>query len=175
MAIESPLPLDQHQGINAGDHDLSVAGAMRIAWMMWLTMLAIPFVLSMAVMFTLDWNSQVVIRNDAGRVWFVIALAWIGITGPLAFFVRGRIFQAFGRGEVVAPRHYLMGMMAIWLAFEIGGILSVVGVWKSQSLAPCIAPALLAFMLFTPFWPSGRAMTRPVGDVDDAEIYEDPR
>jgi hypothetical protein len=34
---------------------------------------------------------------------------------------------------------------------------------------------MVAFMFFVPFWPSGRAMTHPVGAEDDHAFYEEPR
>ena len=78
-------------------------------------------------------------------------------------------------GKVVSPGAYLRGMLTVWLACEIGGIIALIGCLVTRTLLPNLLPALVAFILFTPFWPSGRAMTHPVGNDDDFEIYEEPR
>jgi hypothetical protein len=67
-------------------------------------------------------------------------------------------------------------MLSVWLMMEVGGLLALVGCLVTQSLLPNLLPALVAFILFIPFWPSGRAMTTPCGaDDDDPENYAEPR
>ena len=66
-------------------------------------------------------------------------------------------------------------MLILWLTIEVGGVMALLGCLVSGSLLPNLLPAMVAFMLFTPFWPSGRAMTNPVGNDDDFEVYEEPR
>jgi len=59
---------------------------------------------------------------------------------------------------------------------EVGGLLALAGCLVTQSLSPSLLPALVAFILFIPFWPSGRAMTTPCGaGDDDPENYVEPR
>ena len=89
--------------------------------------------------------------------------------------MRNRYFKEYWNGKVVAPADYLKGMACMWIATEIGGIIALVGCFMANDLVPNILPAAAAFGLFVPFWPSGHAMTRPVGLVDDNEVYEDPR
>jgi hypothetical protein len=67
-------------------------------------------------------------------------------------------------------------MLSVWLTMEVGGLLALTGCLVTQSLLPNLLPALVAFILFIPFWPSGRAMTRPCAeDDDDPENYAEPR
>ena len=79
-------------------------------------------------------------------------------------------------GECVPPRNYFKGMLVVWVALEIGGLLSLTGVMMTRSFAPCILPALVAFMAYLAMWPTGRAMVcRDRGATDDPERYEEPR
>jgi hypothetical protein len=66
-------------------------------------------------------------------------------------------------------------MMSIWVALEIGGLFALVGCLRSQQLLPDLLPALVAFMFFVTLWPSGRAMTRQTGHLEDPQVYEEPR
>jgi hypothetical protein len=102
-------------------------------------------------------------------------MAYLAVAVPAAFFWRSREFKAYWQGHCVSPNRYLRGMLILWLTIEIGGIMALIGCFVSGSLLPNLLPAMVAFMLFTPFWPSGRAMTNPVGNDDDFEVYEEPR
>jgi hypothetical protein len=66
-------------------------------------------------------------------------------------------------------------MTSVWITLEIGGVMGLIGCLLTHSLIPNLLPALVAFMLFTPLWPSGRAMYCHGGSTDDPEIYEEPR
>jgi hypothetical protein len=105
---------------------------------------------------------------------FIAAIAFLFIMGPVSFVIRSRLFRSYWRGEPVNPRDYLLGMLVVWMTFEIGGLLSLAGCLLSNSLLPCLLPALASFMFFTPLWPSGKAMVRPTGS-DDPEMYSEPR
>jgi hypothetical protein len=94
---------------------------------------------------------------------------------PIAFFFRSWIFRSYWEGEAVAPREYMIGCIALWASIEIGGLLALLGCIVSGSLIPDIFPAVVAFVLFTPFWPSGQAMVSDVGKERDAELYRHPR
>ena len=74
------------------------------------------------------------------------------------------------------PKSYLVGMLGVWATIEIGGLASLIGCLVTRSLLPTLLPALVAFMLFVPLWPSGRSMIcSHKGDSDDPETYEEPR
>jgi len=58
---------------------------------------------------------------------------------------------------------------------QIGAVLPQAEI-ATNSLLPNLLPALVAFMLFLPLWPSGRAMIcSQRGNSDDPETYEEPR
>lgn len=147
---------------------------MRQAWYWYLSLLFVPFLLFLAVF---------IIRNDSNEnlhaslsvraAWFIGSIAYMVIAAPIAFTVRSRFFRSYWRGEAVAPYDYLTGMLIVWLTFEVGGIVSLIG-WLSGSLQ-CILPAIAAFLFFAPFWPNGRAMAKPTGNTDDPEIYHEPQ
>jgi hypothetical protein len=148
--------------------------ALRSAWLAWLIMLCIPALMFLAVM----WATMATSEPPKGRfaeAWFIGCMIYLGIAVPGAFFWRSHYFKNYWAGKVVKPRDYFKGMFIIWLSMEIGGILALIGCLISNSLVPNILPALVAFMLFTPFWPTGRAMTNPMGNDPDSEIYEHPR
>ncbi len=148
--------------------------ALRIAWFAWLGFLAVPFVLFLYVCWALMENAE---PRDLGAAnnWFIASMVYLIVVVPLAIFWRSRIFRSYWSGECVTPKSYLTGMITVWTTIEIGGIFSLVGCLMSQSLLPNLLPAVVAFMLFTPLWPSGRAMVCNSGNTDDPEHYEEPR
>lgn len=158
-----------------GRDSMSEARALRIAWLSWLIMLIVPFVLFMIVVWYLTWISKSPPAATLSQVWFLAASLYLILAVPGALFWRGHVFRAYWDGVAVAPRNYVNGMLTVWVALEIGGIFSLVGCMVTQSLLPCLLPALAAFMFYVPLWPNGHAMTRPVGNTDDHAIYEEPR
>lgn len=169
MALVAPSevssPVDSH---------LTAATALRYAWCSWLTFLLLPFFLFLYVVVNLTDETST--RHLASaQVWFVISMAYMATVVPGAIFWRSRLFKPYWQGHTVSPRDYLRGMFLVWLSLEVGGLLSLTGSLVNHSLLPNLLPALVAFMLFTPLWPSGRAMTRRIGNHDDPETYEEPR
>ena len=161
---------------SAENRPLSVRDALRKAWAAYIVLLVFPFVVFMAVLAYLSTGSGPATSSGAlGQVWFVAALLWMGLAVPVSFFVRARIFRDYWMGKVVEPRDYLRGMLTVWGTIEIGGIFALVGCAVSGAVIPCILPAMVAFMLFCPFWPSGDAMVSPVGAEDDSELFRHPR
>lgn len=149
--------------------------ALRYAWYVWVTMLAIPFLLFLYVAWSLMHTPG---RGNQGLSdsWFIASVAYVVFIVPASFFIRSRFFKPYWRGECVPPRDYLKGMFTVWGALELGGILSLCGCLASESLLPSLLPALADFMLFVILWPSGRAMICDRrGASDDPERYEEPR
>jgi hypothetical protein len=138
-------------------------------------LLFVPFILTMAVIIKLNYFDGVAARHSVSTGWFIAALAFMLVGGPVAFGIRSRLFRSYWRGQGVSPRAYLQGMLCVWMVFEIGGVISLVGCLMSNSLLPCLLPALAAFMFFTPLFPNGRAMAHATGNTDDPEIYQEPR
>lgn len=155
-------------------HDLTPGAAVRQAWYWYLCLLFVPFVLFVAVVTVLNYRDGAA-HQSLRNIWFIAPIAFMIIAGPIAFAIRSRLFRSYWRGEGVTPRHYLMGMLVVWFTFEIGGIMSLSGCLISNSLVPCLMPAIAAFLFFTPLWPNGHAMARPAGNTDDPEIYQEPR
>lgn len=157
-----------------GDREMTAQQALRKAWGIWLAMLLIPFVVFIALLWSLLWGElQPEGRLAVGFFW--ASMVWLLFAVPGAFILRNNMFKAYWNGETVDPTTYLRGMITIWLAPEIGGLLALIGCWISGTLLPGLFPAAIAFMLFTPFWPTGRAMSDPVGQADDDEIFRHPR
>ncbi len=183
MAMANPNPLSKSQNVDAAgatnDHsreqDMSPAQALRLAWIWWLSLLLAPCLLFLVVV----WASLLGMMPDpkpAVAIGFSIAsLVWLLIAVPGAFVLRNYCFKSYWEGRTVEPRSYVRGMLTIWVAPEIGGLLALVGCMASGQWMPCLLPAAVAFVLFTPFWPSGRAMVDPVGATDDDEVFRHPR
>ena len=170
MATQSANP------IASPSRPLSVDVALQIAWWTWFLLLTAPFVVFLAVVWQLmDSEAATTINRNVEQGWFVGSMAYMGLGVPAAFFWRSRIFKGYWAGKVIPPRDYLIGMGTIWLALELGGLLALVGCLVSNTLLPNLLPALLAFMLFTPLWPNGHSMTRPLENERDPAHYEDPR
>jgi len=158
---------------------LGCDSALHIAWGLWITMLAIPFVTFIVMIWALMGSSEGSGEPQGNTVlahkWFIAAMAYMAICVPGAFFLRSRMFKGYWSGQIIAPREYLLGMSTIWAALELGGLFSLLGCIITNTLLPCLLPALLAFMLFTPLWPNGHSMTRPLYNEHDPADYEDPR
>jgi hypothetical protein len=163
-------------GTSIRSEQITAELALRIAWISWLTMLAIPFVLFIAAVWIAMGDDGIGRTfGTESRAWFYVAVAYLITAVPVSFFFRSHVFKAYWTGECVSPRNYLRGMLAMWLTIEVGGIIALLGCIATKSLLPNLMPALVAFMLFTPLWPSGRAMVRHCGSQEDPEMYEEPR
>lgn len=157
------------------DSGPSATLTLRRAWVIWFALLGSPSILLLVTVWKLMDEEASVASPAFARAWFLGSMAYLALVIPAAFFWRSRIFKAYWSGQVVAPRDYLKGMLTIWLALETGGVIGLIGCLLSGRALPCVLPALVAFIIFVPLWPSGGAMTRPVGNEDDAELYADPR
>jgi hypothetical protein len=154
--------------------NLSVRTALNLAWATWAVLLVVPFLLFLAVVWTLMFHESTVVRPEQ-HTWFLASSAYLLIVGPASFFWRGRLFKMYWEGHPIPPAKYLHGMLAIWAALEFGGIIALLGCLFEGALLPSLLPALVAFMFFVTLWPSGKAMVKSVGGEEDASIYEEPR
>jgi len=152
---------------------LTVGAALRRAWLWWVGLLLAPFVVFLAVLFIL-MGTDGTPRPGVANVFFMVSLLWLAVTVPLAFALRSYCFRAFWEGRPVEPSSYVRGMVTVWLSMEIGGLLALIGCLASFTLMPCMLPAAVAFMLFTPFWPHGNAMEAPEPPTDDEQLYHEP-
>jgi hypothetical protein len=156
-----------------GPTPLTPETALRSAWLWWVVLLLLPFALFLGVVLSL-LASEGEPNPGIANTFFMVSLLWLLVTVPGAFALRSYCFRAYWEGRPVEPRSYLRGMITVWLSMEIGGILALLGCWASNSLMPCLLPAAVAFMLFTPFWPSGNAMEESAGPEDDEQHYHEP-
>jgi len=151
----------------------AIQAALRRAWAWWLALLVIPFVFFLSLLLYLSLGP--VKDPFIARAFFVASVVWLGIAVPISFFIRARYFKDYWAGGLTKPADYLRGSLSVWVTIEIGGLISLIGCFMSNSLTPNVLPAVVAFVLFTPFWPSGEAMTHALGAEDDPEIMRHPR
>jgi hypothetical protein len=156
------------------DRTLTVASAIRIAWMIWLTLLVFPFLVLLCIVWKFA-NGEAAVRHDDHQTWFLVSALCLLAVVPLSFFWRAHLFKSYYSGNPLRPHNYLLGMLWVWVALEIGGLVSLFGCLIDRSLLPGLLPALVAFMFFVTFYPTGRCMTRGSGDSQDPEIYQTPR
>jgi hypothetical protein len=150
--------------------------ALRIAWWCWLSMLALPFIAFIVTIWAVNAAEGAdESASTFSRVWFYASMGYMLVAVPISFFWRSHVFRDYWAGHCVSPSSYLRGMIPMWIIIEIGGLLSLVGCILSGALLPNLLPALVAFMLFVPLWPSGRAMLFAHGATDDPELYSEPR
>lgn len=155
--------------------------ALSTAWRVWFAYLLVPFAFFMAVIWKLasvnlaNTQSMQQASTHSSQYWFIATMVYMALAIPGAFFWRSRLFAGYWKGQHVHPKEYLVGMISIWTAIEVGGILALIGCIATGTLLPNLLPAMLAFMLFTPLWPNGHAMTRPLAKEQDPGEYEDPR
>ncbi|HEY7087290.1 MAG TPA: hypothetical protein VH518_04325 [Tepidisphaeraceae bacterium] len=172
MAHEVPLAVTTPQ---KQSRPLAADSALHIAWLIWLILLAVPFVVFIVTIWSQMDSEDSAGNKTLARSWFLVSMIYMMVGVPAAFFWRGRIFHGYLAGKLVAPRDYLLGMCTIWGAIEVGGLIALLGCIVTGTLLPNLLPALLAFMLFTPLWPNGHSMTRPLYNEHDPADYEDPR
>ncbi|MGD0539987.1 MAG: hypothetical protein ABSB33_00580 [Tepidisphaeraceae bacterium] len=152
----------------------SVKLALLWAWLCWAILLVIPFLLLQWVIWRLHTVEVARPHADAAK-WFVAAMAYLLVILPGSFFWRGHLFKNYWLGRPVAPHKYVVATISIGLALALGGVFSLIGCLVTHSLMPNLIPALLSLLLFAIHWPTGRAMVRPVGHVEDPQVYEEPR
>ena len=154
---------------------MSPETALRYAWVFWLGLLLFPAMVFLYVVWALMGDGVPATAHQASSHWFLGAMAYMVIAVPLAIFWRSHLFKSYWQGEVVDPSAYLRGMMIVWIALEIGGLLGLTGCLVTRGFLPNLIPAVVAFVLFLPLWPSGRSMVTHVGNHDDPGTYEEPR
>jgi hypothetical protein len=156
-------------------NEMSAESALVLAWRWWLVLLVLPFIIFLGVIWNLMDQEAGTGNAPLAQGWFLAAMAFLAVAGPGAFFWRSHVFKAYWSGERVLPRDYLSGMLAVWWTLEIAGIFSLSGCLLSRQLLPNLLPAVVAFMLYVPLWPSGRAMVDRIGGTDDPGTYAEPR
>jgi hypothetical protein len=168
----------QHSGqqsVASSRSHLTPSDALRFAWWCWLSVLLVPFFLFLYTTWSMMGEETVETNGTLAHTWFIANMAYIAIAVPLAIAWRSYVFRDYWKGDCVSPRNYLFGMMSVWITLEIGGMMGLIGCLLTHSLIPNLLPSLVAFMLFTPLWPSGRAMIHHGGNADDPAVYEEPR
>jgi hypothetical protein len=157
-------------------NELQPQTALKYAWFVWLTMLAIPFLYFLYVVWSMMSAQTSAPDRWLGDKWFITSVVYMVLVAPGSFFVRSRLFRNYWKGQPVPPRDYLKGMFTAWGALELGGILSLSGCLATGALLPNLFPALAGVVLFVALWPNGRAMiSGGRGASDDPERYEEPR
>ncbi|HEX4123444.1 MAG TPA: hypothetical protein VHY37_01870 [Tepidisphaeraceae bacterium] len=153
--------------------EMSGATALRYSWISYIVLLFVPFLVFIGMIWS-ALNSTAPSNETVSWDWFIGSMAYLALVVPAAIFWRSHVFKSYWKGVPVAPSAYFGGMLTVWIALEVGGILSLVGCMASNSMMPCLIPAAVAFVLFTPLWPSGRAMIDNKGMSDDPEKYAEP-
>jgi hypothetical protein len=174
MTLANPSsPLSGHRA------EMTPGSALRIAWVSYVIFAFLPFFLFVGVIVHAMNSTTPVVDplafGSTAAKWCIGSLTYLAIGVPCAIFWRSHLFRAYWRGQRVAPSAYLHGMVAVWVALEIGGLLSLVGCLVSDSVMPGLLPAAVAGVLFAPFYPNGRAMVTTQGHSDDPESYQEPR
>jgi hypothetical protein len=146
--------------------------ALRAAWLAYLILLMLPFpVLAAFIISHSNAGTSLRPPHDVS-LWLVVTVAYLVVSLPAALFYRRHLCMAYFRGNAVAPRRYLIGMLVVWLCLDLGVLLSLVGCYETSSFLPCLLPAITAFVVFLALWPNGRMMVARVGNSDDPEFYE---
>jgi hypothetical protein len=158
----------------AATPELSVPKALRSAWVSWLVLLAIPFLVLQWLVWRLGISDQATPAFDP-KHWFFASMAYLAVILPASFFWRGYLFREYWNGRPVTPRKYVLATVTVGIALAIGGVFALIGCFFSGSFMPNLIPALMALLLFAIHWPTGRAMAKPVGHIEDPQIYEEPR
>lgn len=154
---------------------LDKPGSLRRAWIYYGLMFFTPVVL--LALFGWARLMDMTSRLDPyhARTGFVATLFWIGITGPLGFWLQERAFASYYKGVPVSARDYLRGKLVVWTCLVSGAVVACVLVFLSQSLFPHVFAICVVYAFMCTQYPNGRAMTHPHGDKDRAQLYADPK
>jgi hypothetical protein len=147
---------------------------LRAAWWAYVVLMILPFALVAIAVALLNTRISPTASHGGNR-WLILAVAYLVVGIPAALFYRRHLCGAYFRGEDVPPRQYLVGMLTVWLALEVGMIVSILGCYVSASILPDLLPAIAAFVFFITLWPTGKMMATHVGNSNDPQIYEPPR
>jgi hypothetical protein len=153
---------------------LSPATALRLAWLAYLLLLIVPFFVALRFVWHLGNLPRGGVELHVNG-WFLASMILVAAALTGASFWRQRMFKDYRQGRVVPPRKYLAGMIGIWGSLTIAGLFSLASCIVTQTLLPNVIPALLGMGAYLCFWPTGRAMVRPVGATEDPQKYEEPR
>ena len=156
----------------AAEHRRRVNETLRNAWLAYLVIGQVPALLAIVGI----WVGLLASTSDEwlSNAFMLGGFAWLTVTIPLSLLFMRAKFAAYYDGHAVEPKDYLAGMGVLWLAMVVGGAIGMVGWIVSRTPLPAVMPSIIAFVVFVVFHPTGRAMTRPVGDSDDAAVYEEP-
>ena len=169
-------PLNPADSLNpegeAAAKDKEVNQAMQIAWAIYLVLALAPAPLAIVGI----WRGLLVSTSDAdlSNQFMMLNFLFLGLAVPASFWFQRKCFANYYKGECVAPRDYLKGMVAIWLPLATAGVAGMLGWIISGTPLMSIVPTILALVVYLVFHPSGAAMYRPVGDHDDPAVYEEP-
>ena len=172
---------DRHDGATQHEQQIRAAGdapaarALQLAWIIWVGLVLLSLA-ALAVALVIVMSSPATAGSDVGASrWSWVTGGYLVIAVPAAFFWRSRQFRGYWRHEAVAPRKYLKGTTAVWVALTIGAVLGVVACVATRTFLPNAALAAVALVTMLTLWPKGTAMTRPVGNPGDVGEYEEPK
>src|SRR4051812_36156699 len=97
--------------IKSADGGLTPHKALRTAWVIWLTLLVIPFFLFLYIVwkFSDAGTQERGAVGDGGVAWFVVSAIYMLAVVPMSFFWRNVLFQSYWSGHPVHPNKYLTG------------------------------------------------------------------
>jgi len=147
---------------------------LRAAWWTYVVLLILPFMLIAVVVALMNTEISPTPSHGMKR-WLLLSTALLVVGVPAALFYRRRLCGGYFRGDAVPPRQYFVGMLTVWLALEVGMILSIVGCYVTGSFLPDLLPAIAAFVFLITLWPTGKMMVTHVGNSNDPQIYKPPR
>ncbi len=155
---------------------LTPTAALRRAWIVWLALLACPYILFLVLVWRITASDEVSRDMALAQRWFSASTVYLIVAVPAALFLRSHCFKSYWAGMKVTSRAYLTGSVILWASLELGGILSLIGCLMTHSLLPNLFPALVSFMLFASLWPTGAPMVcSNRGNLEDPEGYAEPR
>ena len=129
--------------------------ALYLAWLMWLLLLAAPFVvLPFALQMSPDRRSP---RPDLAEGWFLIVMVYLLVAMPSALLVRERVSGSFRASRAERPRSYYIGMCGIWVAVASAGLAAELVCVATATLMPNVVAAVIALVVYLTLWPTGIA------------------
>lgn len=166
-SIRSRLPL-------VSPAQMTPEQSLKTAWYLWSLLAAMPLLVFIAVLVQQVNGGATPAPDDVIYKWFIGTLIFIAVAVPSGFFIQQRMFKGYWQGQPVPPLRYLLGMLSVWVALNVSGLIALFGCIATRSIVPNLLPAILVFALFCAMWPKGHAMSRPLVSEQDGADYLEP-
>jgi len=127
--------------------------AMRIIWFVMLCGMALFG--AMILFLSKDFSEP---DADMSRLFLIISGGTLFFGVPFGYLFRMQTYKKHWRDDAVTLGGYFTGNLMLWAIIEGATFVALTGCLTSQSLWPCLIPAIVGVLLLVVNFPTGRPM-----------------